>query len=79
MVDDLRNETLTELKQVGVKEKGIFRLGIPKSKTKKYLKIFCQVDNDWWAGVLRGVRGMFPANFVQVISVKILLGTALHG
>jgi len=24
------------------------------------------VDNDWWAGVLRGVRGMFPANFVQL-------------
>jgi len=30
------------------------------------------VDNDWWAGVLRGVRGMFPANFVQLCDSSVL-------
>merc|ERR1711971_749528 len=30
------------------------------------------VDNDWWAGVLRGVRGMFPANFVQLLDTSVL-------
>merc|ERR1712083_492690 len=30
------------------------------------------VDNDWWAGVLRGVRGMFPANFVQLLDSSVL-------
>merc|ERR1712037_199287 len=29
------------------------------------------VDNDWWAGVLRGVRGMFPANFVQLLDSSV--------
>merc|ERR1719400_1800864 len=30
------------------------------------------VDNDWWAVVLRGVRGMFPANFVQLCDSSVL-------
>ena len=59
--------------------KGHLQTWDPQIKHKQILEDILSGWQRLVGGGLRGVRGMFPANFVQVISVKILPGRALHG